>query len=86
MPYTILIKRQADRALKKLGRVDRIRIAEKIQKLGDNPDDPSLDVKRLEGKPYWRLRVGDWRVIFDRQDAVRIIAIEKIKPRGDAYK
>ena len=86
MPYTVLIKRQADRALKKLGRVDRIRIAEKIQKLGDNPDDPALDVKRLEGEPYWRLRVGDWRVIFDRQDAVRIIAIEKIKPRGDAYK
>ena len=86
MPYTILIKRQADRALKKLGRVDRIRIAEKIQKLGDNPDDPSLDVKRLEGEPYWRLRVGGWRVIFDRQDEVRIIAIEKIKPRGDAYK
>lgn len=86
MPYTILIKRQADRALKKLGRVDRTRIAEKIQKLGDNPDDPVLDVKRLEGEPYWRLRVGDWRVIFDRQDAVRIIAIEKIKPRGDVYK
>ena len=86
MPYTILIKRQADRALKKLGRVDRIRIAEKIQKLGDNPDDPSLDVKCLEGEPYWRLRVGGWRVIFDRQDEVRIIAIEKIKPRGDAYK
>ena len=35
MPYTILIKRQADRALKKLGRVDRIRIAEKIKPRGD---------------------------------------------------
>jgi mRNA interferase RelE/StbE len=36
--------------------------------------------------PFFRLRVGDWRVIYDWQDAVRIIAIEKIKPRGDAYK
>jgi mRNA interferase RelE/StbE len=43
-------------------------------------------VKRLQGEPYYRLRVGDWRVIFDRQDAVKIIAIELIKPRGDAYK
>jgi mRNA interferase RelE/StbE len=30
--------------------------------------------------------VGGWRVIYDRDDAVRVIAIEKIKPRGDAYK
>ncbi len=33
-----------------------------------------------------RLRVGSWRVIFDRQDELKVIAIEKIKPRGDAYK
>ena len=43
-------------------------------------------LKKLEGEPYYRLRVGNWRVIFDRQDEVKIIAIEKIKPRGDAYK
>lgn len=33
-----------------------------------------------------RLRVGQWRVIFERDDEVKIIAIEKIKPRGDVYK
>jgi mRNA interferase RelE/StbE len=54
--------------------------------LGDNPDDPALDVKRLTGEPYYRLRVGDWRVIYDRQVQLKIISIEKIKPRGDAYK
>lgn len=86
MPYTVLIKREADRALKRLGRTERTRVAEKIARLGENPDDPALDVKKLQGTPFYRLRVGGWRVIFDRQDAVRIIAIEKIKPRGDAYK
>ena len=54
--------------------------------LGFDPDDPALDVKKLRGEPFYRLRVGNWRVIFDRQEAVKIIAIEKIKPRGDAYK
>jgi mRNA interferase RelE/StbE len=52
-----------------------------------NPDDGKLDVRKLEGEEaLFRLRVGGWRVIFDRQDELKIIAIEKIKPRGDAYK
>jgi len=39
--------------------------------------------KKLQSLPS---NVAGWRVIFDRQDVVRVIAIEKIKPRGDAYK
>lgn len=86
MSYTITIRREAARKLKSLGAKDRARITEKIVMLGDDPDDPRLDAKRLTGEPYYRLRVGDWRVIYDRQDQLRIISIEKIKPRGDAYK
>lgn len=84
--YTLLIRPQARKKLQSLPRPDRFRISEKLTQLGQNPDDATLDVKKLEGEPYFRLRVGGWRVIFDRQDAVRIIAVEKIKPRGDAYK
>ena len=86
MQYTIEIRCGAQTKLQSLSRPDRARIAEKIYQLGFNPDDPMLDVKPLQGEPYYRLRVGDWRVIFDRQDAVKVIAIERIKPRGDAYK
>ena len=86
MQYTVVIRRQAQKKLQSLSRPDRARIAEKIYRLGLNPDDPMLDVKQLQGEPYFRIRVGDWRVIFDRQDDVKIIAIERIKPRGDAYK
>lgn len=86
MPYALVIKQQAKKKLQSLSRIERVRIAEHIQLLGLNPDDPVLDIKKLVGEPYYRMRVGNWRVIFDRQDEVRIIAIEKIKPRGDAYK
>lgn len=54
--------------------------------LGENPDNPELDIKLLTGRHLYRLRVGDWRILFDRQDDLKIIAIEKIKPRGDVYK
>ena len=87
MPYTVKIRRPAKRKLRSLSRPERQRIAEKIHKLGLNPNDEELDVKKLEGEEgLFRLRVGGWRVIFDRQDELKVIAIEKIKPRGDAYK
>jgi len=84
--YNLLIRSQAKKKLQSLPRVDRFRIAEKLEQLGRDPDNSSLDIKKLEGEPYFRLRVGNWRVIFERHDVVRIITIEKIKPRGDAYK
>ena len=86
MPYRVVIRRQARKKLQSLARPERTRIAEKIHQPGLDPDNPALDVKQLQGEAYFRLRVGDWRLIFDRQDAVRVIAIERIKPRGDAYK
>ena len=86
MNYTVVIRRQAQSKLQSLPRPERIRVAEKIHRLGIDPDDATLDVTPLQGEPFFRLRVGNWRVIFDRQDTVRIIAIERIKPRGDAYK
>lgn len=86
MPYTLLIHKDADKVLCRMDRPTRQHIAEKIQALGDNPGDPALDIKPLTGMERFRLRVGDWRIIFDRQDTVKVIAIEKIKPRGDVYK
>lgn len=86
MTYTLLIKRHARQTLKNLSRPDRNRITEKIMLLGKDPDDPTLDIKRLQGQLYYRLRMGDWRVIYERDDEVKIIAIEKIKSRGGAYK
>ncbi len=86
MSYTVKIKRQARRKLKSLGKKDRLRITDAISSLGIDPDDATLDIKQLTGSCLWRLRVGGWRILYDRQDYMKIIKIEKIKPRGDAYK
>jgi mRNA interferase RelE/StbE len=86
MTYALVIKRDAKKSLQSLSRIDRNRITEKIWMLGKDPDDPTLDIKALQGLRFYRLRVGKWRVIYDRQDEIKIIAIEKIKSRGGAYK
>lgn len=87
MAYTILIRKQAQKTLLSLSRTDRNRITEKIIWLKDDPNNPILDIKPLTGESCYRLRVGKWRVIFSKQEYyAKIIAIEKIKTRGDVYK
>lgn len=64
----------------------RARIAGSISMLGKNPDDERLDIKKMKGNTGYRLRIGQWRVIFERDDTVKIISIERIGARGDIYK
>jgi len=88
LTYAITIHKQAQKKLLALATPDRHRIAEAIAQLGDDPDDARLSVKKMQGytADTWRLRVGGWRVIYARDDAVRVIAIERIGARGDVYK
>lgn len=58
MTYALVIKQQAKKKLQSLSRVERVKIAEHIQLLGLNPDDPALDIKKLVGEPYFRMRIG----------------------------
>jgi mRNA interferase RelE/StbE len=49
-------------------------------------DESQGDVRRLQGvSEVYRLRVGDWRVIFSYQDDLTIL-VHRVRPRGDAYK
>jgi len=42
-------------------------------------------VRRLTGSEEWRLRVGDWRARFTRDETERAIYVTRILPRGRAY-
>ena len=84
--YKIQIHNQASKKLEKLNAKERLRITNKIMELSYDPDSKTLDIKKLVGEEYWRLRVGNWRIIYDKDDIVKIIRIERIKSRGDVYK
>jgi mRNA interferase RelE/StbE len=56
--------------------------------LGWNPKDPALDVKALTNDPeaQYRLRVGNYRVKYNRDDGIKIIEIVRIGHRKDVYR
>lgn len=86
MGYLVYIEKQAKKTLRYMSKPDESRVTEKIVLLGENPNNPTLDIKKLQGEPYFRLRVGDWRIIFNKKDTIKVILIDKIKSRGDVYK
>ncbi|MCO5316352.1 MAG: type II toxin-antitoxin system RelE/ParE family toxin [Solirubrobacterales bacterium] len=80
-PWRIEVRPAALKALKRLGRKDQERIQIGIGAL------PEGDVKRLRGPDrLWRLRVGEWRIIFTRRDTDRVLDVRAIRPRGRAYR
>ncbi len=80
----ITYSKQASKSLRAMQPKTAQRILAAIEKLAANPASPDLDIKALQARDGYRLRVGDWRVIYS-QDGI-ILAIEKIAPRGKVYK
>lgn len=70
--------KQAEKFLKKQDSVTRNRIRNAIHNL------PAGDVRKLQGRNGYRLRIGDYRVIFDRSG--NVLYIERINNRGQIYK
>lgn len=86
--YRIEIAKHAQKQLRRLPVKVKESIAEKVATLGINPANPQLDIKRLVNNPQgeFRLRVGNYRVIFNRDDTIRIIQIIRIGHRKLVYK
>ena len=61
-------------------------IVDKLHEIQKNPDDPTFDVDKLKGKAGYRLRVGQYRIIYTRYEDQLVIEVVKIRPRGDIYK
>lgn len=80
MTYSIEIERAAQKFINRQPAPQKLRLYKAIAKL------PEGDVKPLSGSSRYRLRVGDYRVIYERYDDVLRICVVAVGNRGDVYK
>ena len=84
--YTVYVAPAADRDLKKLPDAVQRRIVSAIETLADDPRPPGT--KKLAGQELnlWRIRVGDYRIVYQIQDERLIVLVVRIGHRGDIYR
>lgn len=84
--YKIAFTEKAYKSLRRIPKnvVDRIRI--KLDRVAKDPYAPYSNVTKLQNRPGYRLRVGDWRVIYDIRENELIILVLKVGSRGDIYR
>jgi mRNA interferase RelE/StbE len=84
IPYTIEIESRARRDYLSLPPEMQTRISAAIDDLATNPRPPGA--KRLVGQDGYRLRQGDYRILYTVDDQARIIRVYRIGHRRDIYR
>jgi mRNA interferase RelE/StbE len=82
--YRLLLKKSAERELRKIPKSDLQRITERIKDLAALPR-PSGNEK-LAGQDSYRIRQGDYRIVYTIDDTHRLIEIIKIGHRREVYR
>ena len=80
MPYRIEMTRDALHDLRRLRDNDILRISTGIRGLADNP--LPVGTKRLTGAPFWRIRVGEYRVVYSFSQESQVVYVEGVLRRN----
>ena len=82
--YKLLIKRSAAKELEELVPKVRRRIAPRIEALGIEPRPPGSE--KLSGQEKYRIRQGDYRVLYAIDDGAQTVTVVKIGHRREVYR
>lgn len=84
--YKIIFKKEAAKSLTKLPRNVAQMIRGKLEAIAADSYADHPNAKKLQGREGYRLRVGDWRVIYEIQNEQLVILVLHVAPRGEVYR
>jgi mRNA interferase RelE/StbE len=82
--YKVNFAKSVKKDFKKIPKLEVTKILDAIDELAKNPR--SSKSKKLKGEKLYRLRVGNYRVIYDIQDNVMLVFVIKLGHRSDIYR
>lgn len=82
--YKVIFTKSVKKDFRKIPKLEVSKILNEIEELAKNPR--SSKTKKLKGERLYRLRVGNYRVIYDIQDNLMLIFVVKLGHRSDIYR
>ena len=82
--YNIEIKKSAAKEIEHLPSKDRKKVLDKIGALAENPR--PHDCKRLSAQERYRIRCGDYRILYSIEDDILIVCVVKVAHRKEVYR
>ncbi len=83
--YRVLLERAAEKGLSRLPAETHDRVIEAIQALAANPR--PVGCRKLSGSKHdWRIRVGDYRVVYEIADVIRVVRVNCVRHRREVYR
>ena len=86
MAYQVLVERAAEKDLKRVAAAFQPTLIAAIQALADMPRPPGCKKLVGSGGNDWRIRVADYRVVYEIADAIHIVRINRVRHRRDVYR
>jgi mRNA interferase RelE/StbE len=84
MAYWVSIRRKAQKQLDRIQKQHRERVIADVLALAEDPRPPGC--RKLRGREEWRVRVGDYRAIYEIDDERREVLVLDIGHRRDIYR
>jgi len=82
--YSVEVKPAARKELEALPDSVLVRVLQRMESLRDSPRPAGF--KKLRGyKDQWRVRVGDWRVVYIIDDGAKLVSVTRIAHRREVY-
>ena len=83
--YRVFLERAAEKDLNRLSSNIHNRVITAIRGLGNDPRPPGC--RKLSGSKHdWRIRVGDYRVVYEIADEIRIVRVNRVRHRREVYR
>ena len=84
--YAVYVAPAADRGLRKLPDAAQRRIVSAIEALANDPRPPGAKKLAGQAKNLWRIRVDDYRIMYQIQDERLIVLVPRTGHRGEIYR
>jgi mRNA interferase RelE/StbE len=83
--YRVLLERAAEKDVSRLPTEIHDSVIEAIQALAGNPR--PVGCRKLTGSKHdWRIRVGDYRVVYEIADVIRVVRVNRVRHRREVYR